>query len=56
MPSVELGENEYKRRFRAQFADRSNRNAARTLLEAVQARRTGRLVSAGNDLDQPRQK
>jgi len=32
------------------------RNAARTLLEAVQARRAGRLVSAGNDLDQPRQK
>jgi multimeric flavodoxin WrbA len=32
------------------------RNAARTLLEAVQARRTGHLVSAGNDLDQPRQK
>jgi multimeric flavodoxin WrbA len=32
------------------------RNAARTLLEAVQARRAGRLVSAGNDLEQPRQK
>ncbi len=32
------------------------RNAARTLLEAVQARRAGRLVSAGNGLDQPRQK
>jgi multimeric flavodoxin WrbA len=32
------------------------RNAARTLLEAVQARRAGRLVSAGNELDQPRQK
>jgi multimeric flavodoxin WrbA len=32
------------------------RNAARTLLEAVQARRAGRLVSAGNDLPQPRQK
>jgi multimeric flavodoxin WrbA len=32
------------------------RNAARTLLEAVQARRAGHLVSAGSDLDQPRQK
>lgn len=32
------------------------RNAARTLLEAVQARRAGRMVSAGNDLEQPRQK
>ena len=32
------------------------RNAARTLLEAVQARRSGRLVSAGNALPQPRQK
>jgi multimeric flavodoxin WrbA len=32
------------------------RNAARTLLEAVQARRSGNLVSAGNDLEQPRQK
>ncbi|HVQ10030.1 MAG TPA: hypothetical protein VMS43_16515 [Allosphingosinicella sp.] len=32
------------------------RNAARTLLEAVQARRAGRLVSARNDLEQPRQK
>lgn len=32
------------------------RNAARTLLEAVQARRAGRLVSAGSDLDPPRQK
>jgi multimeric flavodoxin WrbA len=32
------------------------RNAARTLLEAVQARRGGRLVSAGNALEQPRQK
>jgi multimeric flavodoxin WrbA len=32
------------------------RNAARTLLEAVQARRAGHLVSAGDDLDQPRQK
>lgn len=32
------------------------RNAARTLLEAVQARRAGRLVSAGDSLDQPRQK
>ncbi len=32
------------------------RNAARTLLEAVQARRAGRLVSAGDGLDQPRQK
>ncbi len=32
------------------------RNAARTLLEAVQARRSGHLVSAGNDLEQPRQK
>ena len=32
------------------------RNAARTLLEAVQARRAGRLVSAGNELEQPRQK
>jgi multimeric flavodoxin WrbA len=32
------------------------RNAARTLLEAVQARRAGRLVSAGEDLDQVRQK
>ena len=32
------------------------RNAARTLLEAVQARRSGHLVSAGSDLGQPRQK
>jgi len=32
------------------------RNAARTLLEAVQARRSGHLVSAGEDLPQPRQK
>jgi multimeric flavodoxin WrbA len=32
------------------------RNAARTLLEAVQARRSGHLVSAGDDLEQPRQK
>jgi multimeric flavodoxin WrbA len=32
------------------------RNAARTLLEAVQARRSGHLISAGEDLDQPRQK
>ena len=32
------------------------RNAARTLLEAVQARRSGHLVSAGDDLPQPRQK
>jgi hypothetical protein len=32
------------------------RNAARTLLEAVQARRAGRLVSAGDKLEQPRQK
>jgi multimeric flavodoxin WrbA len=32
------------------------RNAARTLLEAVQARRAGRLVSAGEELEQPRQK
>lgn len=32
------------------------RNAARTLLEAVQARRAGRLVSAGDKLKQPRQK
>lgn len=32
------------------------RNAARTLLEAVGARRAGRLVSAGAELDQPRQK
>jgi multimeric flavodoxin WrbA len=32
------------------------RNAARTLLEAVQARRAGRLVSAGDGLESPRQK
>lgn len=32
------------------------RNAARTLLEAVQARRSGLLVSAGAKLEQPRQK
>jgi hypothetical protein len=32
------------------------RNAARTLLEAVQARRAGRLVSAGADLEPVRQK
>jgi multimeric flavodoxin WrbA len=32
------------------------RNAARTLLEAVQARRSGHLVSAGDDLPQVRQK
>lgn len=30
------------------------RNAARTLAEAVLARRSGRLVSAGNALEQPR--
>jgi multimeric flavodoxin WrbA len=32
------------------------RNAARTLIEAVQARRAGRLVTAGAGLRQPRQK
>jgi hypothetical protein len=32
------------------------RNAARTLLEAVQARRDGRLVSAGSDLKPAREK
>jgi multimeric flavodoxin WrbA len=32
------------------------RNAARTLLEAVQAKRSGRLVSAGAELREPRQK
>jgi multimeric flavodoxin WrbA len=32
------------------------RNAARTLLEAVQARRSGHLISAGSNLEQPRQK
>jgi multimeric flavodoxin WrbA len=32
------------------------RNAARTLLEAVQARRAGRLISAGADLEPVRQK
>ena len=32
------------------------RNAARTLLEAVQARRSGHLVSAGSDLEAPREK
>src|ERR1700755_1834647 len=32
------------------------RNAARTLLEAVQARRAGHLVSAGDNLAHPRQK
>lgn len=32
------------------------RNAARTLLEAVQERRAGRLISAGADLKQPREK
>jgi hypothetical protein len=32
------------------------RNAARTLLEAVQARRAGKLVSAGHALKAPRQK
>lgn len=32
------------------------RNAARTLLEAVEARRAGRLVSAGADLKSPREK
>ncbi|HTU11813.1 MAG TPA: flavodoxin family protein [Allosphingosinicella sp.] len=32
------------------------RNAARTLLEAVQARRAGRLVSAGSDLEPAREK
>jgi multimeric flavodoxin WrbA len=32
------------------------RNAARTLLEAVQARRAGHLVSAGAGLEQPREK
>ena len=32
------------------------RNAARTPLEAGQARRAGRLVSAGDNLEQPRQK
>jgi len=32
------------------------RNAARTLLEAVKARRSGQLISAGAELKQPRQK
>ncbi len=32
------------------------RNAAKTLLEAVQARRSGHLVSAGDKLESPRQK
>jgi multimeric flavodoxin WrbA len=32
------------------------RNAARTLLEGVKARRAGRLVSAGSDIEPPRQK
>jgi multimeric flavodoxin WrbA len=32
------------------------RNAAKTLLEAVQVRRSGHLVSAGNELEPPRQK
>jgi multimeric flavodoxin WrbA len=32
------------------------RNAARTLLEAVREKRAGKLVSAGNDLEQVRQK
>lgn len=32
------------------------RNAARTLLEAVRAKREGRLVGAGQDLNRPRQK
>ena len=32
------------------------RNAARTLLEAVRARRSGHLVSAGSDLEAPREK
>lgn len=32
------------------------RNAARILLEAVQARRSGHLVSAGDTLEQPRPK
>jgi len=32
------------------------RNAARTLLEAVLARRSGHLVTPGRELEQPRQK
>jgi hypothetical protein len=32
------------------------RNAARTLLEAVRAKLEGRLVAAGQDLREPRQK
>jgi hypothetical protein len=32
------------------------RNAARTLLEAVKAKRAGRLVEAGEGLPEPRQK
>jgi hypothetical protein len=32
------------------------RNAARTLLQAVQAKHDGRFVTAGEDLKQPRQK
>lgn len=32
------------------------RNAAKTLLEAVQARKAGKLISPGDDLQQPRQK
>jgi hypothetical protein len=32
------------------------RNAARTLLEGVQAKRSGAFVAAGEDLSQPRQK
>lgn len=32
------------------------RNAARTLLQAVQARKAGKLISPGDELKQPRQK
>jgi hypothetical protein len=32
------------------------RNAARTLAEGVRATRDGRMVTAGNELEEPRQK
>jgi hypothetical protein len=41
---------------RDQAIQQELRNAARTLLEAIQATRSGRLVSAGDTPAEPRQK
>jgi len=52
-------EREFKRRFLAQYVDprqEETRNAARALPEGVEAKRSGRLVTAGTGLEAPRQK